>query len=162
MDEAKDKDKNMDRRDFMRATIIGIGGLISAIYVFPAIAYILGPALNKEESDWIQMGAVSKVEIGTPTLLKTIVQTQTGWITAEDEFSVYVLTEDGQNYVVMSNICTHLGCRVRWIAEKEGFFCPCHNGTFAKDGSVTGGPPPRPLDRFESKVKNGVLFVKRG
>jgi Rieske Fe-S protein len=55
-----------------------------------------------------------------------------------------------------------LGCRVRWVADKDGFYCPCHNGVFAKDGSVVSGPPPRPLDRFESKVEDGVLFVKRG
>ena len=63
---------------------------------------------------------------------------------------------------VLIGICTHLGCRVRWIPEQQGFFCPCHNGAFSKDGKVTGGPPPRPLDRFESKVENDVLFVKRG
>ena len=95
-------------------------------------------------------------------LFKTTIETQTGWINAEEEFSVYVLTENGQDFIAMSNICTHLGCRIRWIPDQEGFFCPCHNGVFAKDGSVIGGPPPRPLDRFETKVEEGILFVKRG
>lgn len=158
----QEKDSSSTRRDFMKVAIAGIGGLISAAFGFPALAYIIGPALKQDSSDWIQLGSVSKVEAGIPTLFKTILETQTGWITAEEEFSAYVLTEDGQNYVVMSNICTHLGCRVRWIAEEQGFFCPCHNGAFSKNGNVTGGPPPRPLDRFESKVENDVLFVKRG
>jgi menaquinol-cytochrome c reductase iron-sulfur subunit len=122
----------------------------------------MGPALKQGTGEWIQLGSVSKIEPNIPTLFKTVIQTQTGWITTDEEFSVYVLTEDGQNYVAMSNVCTHLGCRVRWVAEKEGFFCPCHNGAFSKDGTVTGGPPPRPLDRFESKVENDILFVKRG
>ena len=162
MSEPNNEDNSLGRRNFMKVAIVGIGGLITTIYAIPAIAYILGPARKEEATDWIQLGSVGKVEIGIPTLFKTIIQTQTGWITAEEEFSVYVLTEDGQNFIVMSNVCTPLGCRVRWIAERNGFFCPCHNGVFAKDGSVVDGPPPRPLDRFESKIENEVLFVRRG
>lgn len=162
MGASEDQDRQVHRRDFMKTAIVGIGGLISAGFGIPAVAYILGPALQQGTSDWIQLGSINKVEVGIPTLFKTLIQTQTGWITAEEEFSAYVLTEDGQNYIVMSNVCTHLGCRIRWIAEQNNFFCPCHNGAFAKDGSVTGGPPPRPLDRFESKIEDGVLFVRRG
>ena len=150
------------RRDFMKAVIAGISGVIGAAIGLPAIAYVVGPALAKATDTWIRLGTVNKVELGTPTLFKTMIQTQTGWINAEEEFSAYVLTENGQDFITMSNICTHLGCRVRWIPDQEGFYCPCHNGVFAKDGTVISGPPPRPLDRFESKVEDGVLFVKRG
>jgi menaquinol-cytochrome c reductase iron-sulfur subunit len=152
----------MGRREFMKAAIAAISGVIGAAIGLPAIAYVVGPALKQETETWIQLGAVGKIELNKPTLFKTIIETQTGWINAEEEFSAYVLTENGQDFTVMSNICTHLGCRVRWIPDRDGFFCPCHNGVFAKDGSVVSGPPPRPLDRFESKVEDGVLFVKRG
>ena len=162
MNESDKEDKNVGRGNFMKMTIVGIGGLITAAFGIPAIAYVMGPALKQSVGEWVQLGSVTKIETGVPTLFKTIIQTQTGWIMTDEEFSVYVLTEDGQNYVAMSNVCTHLGCRVRWVADQDGFFCPCHNGAFAKDGTVTGGPPPRPLDRFESKVENDILFVKRG
>jgi menaquinol-cytochrome c reductase iron-sulfur subunit len=156
------RERKISRRDFMKMVIAGISGVIGAAIGVPAIAYVVGPALQKGVDEWIRLGSVNKVEVNIPTLFKTVIQKQTGWINAEEEFSAYVLTENGQDFTVMSNICTHLGCRVRWIAEKEGFFCPCHNGVFSKDGSVVSGPPPRPLDRFESKVEDGVLFVKRG
>ena len=156
------RERKISRRDFMKAVIAAISGVIGAAIGLPAIAYVVGPALKQETDTWIRLGAVSKIELNKPTLFKTIIETQTGWINAEEEFSAYVLTEDGQDFTVMSNICTHLGCRVRWIPDQDGFFCPCHNGVFAKDGSVVSGPPPRPLDRFESKVEDGVLFVKRG
>jgi menaquinol-cytochrome c reductase iron-sulfur subunit len=152
----------ISRRDFMKVIIAGISGVIGAAIGLPAIAYVVGPALQKGTDEWIRLGSLNKVEVNIPTLFKTVIQKQTGWINAEEEFSAYVLTENGQDFTVMSNICTHLGCRVRWIAENEGFFCPCHNGVFSKDGSVVSGPPPRSLDRFESKVEDGVLFVKRG
>ena len=153
---------SVSRRDFMKTTILGIGGFIGAAIGLPAIAYVVGPALQQNIIEWIRLGSASKVELNTPTLFKTTIEKQTGWINTEEEFSVYVLTTNGQEYVVMSNVCTHLGCRVRWIPEKDGFYCPCHNGVFAKDGSVVSGPPPRALDRFEVKVEDGVLFVKRG
>ena len=156
------RDNHVNRRDFMKVVIAGIGGVIGAAIGLPAIAYIVGPALKQNTDTWIRLGSVNKVELNNPTLFKTSIETQTGWINAEEEFSAYVLTENGQDFTVMSNICTHLGCRVRWIAAQKGFYCPCHNGVFAQDGKVVSGPPPRPLDRFENKVENGILFVKRG
>lgn len=158
----KSKDNQFGRRNFMKAAIASIGGLIGAAVGLPAIPYIMGPALQKESDNWLQLGSISKVELNTPTLFKKTIETQTGWINTEEEISVYVLTSNGQDYVVMSNVCTHLACRVRWIPEKDSFFCPCHNGVFAKDGTVVAGPPPRPLDRFESKVEDGIIYIKRG
>ena len=149
------------RRKFMSTAIASIAGLIGAAIGIPAIAYVIGPALQQQVASWIRLGAISKVEPGTPTLFKAVVERQTGWIAAQEEISAYVLSDDGQNYVAMSNICTHLGCRVRWIADQQTFFCPCHNGVFGKDGSVISGPPPRPLDRYETKIEDGALFIRR-
>ena len=73
-----------------------------------------------------------------------------------------MLTDNGRDFLAMSNICTHLGCRVRWIADQEQFFCPCHNGVFDKDGTVVSGPPPRPLDRYEVKVEGETVYILGG
>jgi len=154
--------EQVKRRDFMKTAIIAIGGFIGAAIGLPVIPYIIGPAQQNEDEGWIRLGVVSKVELNVPTLFKTTLELQTGWVSSEEEFSAYVLTENGQDFSVMSNVCTHLGCRVRWIQDQEGFFCPCHNAVFAKDGSVVDGPPPRPLDQFDYKVEDGVIFVKRG
>lgn len=151
------------RRDFLGAATFAIGGLIGVVLVVPAVAYILGPALQRRETEnWIQLGSESKVEIDTPTLFKATIERQTGWVQEEEEISVYVLTSDSRNFIAMSNICTHLGCRVRWIEDQGQFFCPCHNAVFAKDGSVVSGPPPRPLDRFEVKVEEGQIYILGG
>lgn len=158
----KEPQKKVSRRDFMKATIATLGGLIGAAIGIPAVSYLIGPAQKAEDTDWIRLGSVNKVEMNIPTLFKTTIETQTGWVKEEEEFSVYVLTENGRDFTIMSNVCTHLGCRVRWIDDQDRFFCPCHNAAFARDGSVSDGPPPRPLDRFESMVEDGILFVKRG
>jgi len=155
--------KEISRRDFMKLTIGAIGGLIGLGYGIPAIAYVVAPALAKSKArEWIQLGAVSKIERGKPTLFKVKITRQTGWIVNEEELSIYVLTEDGREYIAMSNICTHLGCRIRWIADQDQYVCPCHNGIFDKQGNVVSGPPPRSLDTYETKVENDQLFILGG
>ena len=155
--------KKLNRREFMSVAIFSMGGLITAAMGIPAVAYVLGPALKKlDEQKLIPLGATSKVEIGTPTLFKAKVEQKAGWITNERELSFYVFTENGRDFIAMSNICTHLGCRVRWVVDEEQFFCPCHNAVFGKNGEVVTGPPPRPLDRYEVVEDSGQLFVKGG
>jgi menaquinol-cytochrome c reductase iron-sulfur subunit len=150
----------VDRRNFLGIATFAIGGFITVGLGVPAVMYVVGPSLKQETSQqWIRLGSASKVEIGVPTLFKATVSQQTGWIVNEQEISVYIYTEDGRDFVALSNICTHLGCRVRWVAEQSQFFCPCHNGIFDKAGNVVSGPPPRPLDHFQIKVENNQLYI---
>jgi Rieske Fe-S protein len=160
MEDAMEERKEISRRDAMKVAIAAIGGVIGAALGIPAIAYLIGPALKKDEANWVRVGSLSKIELGMPMLFKPKVKRQTGWIEEEAEVGVYVLTEDGRDYHAMSNICTHLGCRVRWIAERQQFFSPCHNGVFDKHGFVVSGPPPRPLDEFETKIEDGNLYIQ--
>jgi Rieske Fe-S protein len=152
----------INRKRFLEIATWSIGGLIGLIMGIPAIAYIIGPALSKEEEgDWIRLGSINKVVLGTPTLFKVKMEHQSGWITESQEHFIFVLTNDGREFIAMSNICTHLGCRVRWLADREVFLSPCHNGIFDKQGYVISGPPPRPLDRYEVKIESDKLFVGR-
>jgi phenylpropionate dioxygenase-like ring-hydroxylating dioxygenase large terminal subunit len=48
---------------------------------------------------------------------------------------------------------------VRWVTPAQRFVCPCHGGVYDLQGKVTGGPPPRPLDRFETRVKDGQVQI---
>ena len=154
-------EQSVSRRDFMSTATWAIGGFITAAFAIPAVVYIAGPALQRKElEEWVRLGSTDKVEPGVPTLFKAKIERQTGWILNEEEISVYIFTENGRDYIAMSNICTHLGCRVRWISEQTQFFCPCHNAIFDKEGNVVSGPPPRPLDRYETKVENNQIFIK--
>lgn len=149
------------RRDTLKLAISAITGFIGAALGLPAIAYIIGPATKSDDSqNWIRLGSLQKIEPGSPTLFKPKVERQNGWIVDDEELGVFVLTEDGQNFLAMSNICTHLGCRVRWIDDQEQFLSPCHNGVFDKRGYVVSGPPPRPLDVFTTKIEDGDIFIQ--
>ena len=156
-------DSSLDRREFLAVSTLAIGGVLTASIAIPAAIYVIGPSLSEESTqDWIRLGPVTKVELGEPTLFKVNVTRRTGWIVNEDEISFYVLTENGRDFIALSSICTHLGCRVRWIDDQDQYLCPCHVGIFDKLGEVVSGPPPRPLDRYEVKVEDGQLYVLGG
>src|SRR5256885_15180670 len=70
---------------------------------------------------------------------------------------VYVSKNEQGQLIVLSAVCTHLGCTVPWVEKENNFICPCHLGRFAADGKLLGGPPPRNMDRLETKVEDGVL-----
>lgn len=63
---------------------------------------------------------------------------------------------------VLSNSCAHLGCPVRWMADKKQYLCPCHGGLYDINGGWVGGPPPRGMYRYiDAEVReNGKLYVK--
>ncbi|TEU08961.1 hypothetical protein E3J20_07470 [Candidatus Bathyarchaeota archaeon] len=55
-------------------------------------------------------------------------------------------------FVALNTICPHLLCPVE-LPEDDVIVCPCHGGFFdIRDGSVLGGPPPRPLPAIKLEV----------
>ncbi len=67
------------------------------------------------------------------------------------------------DFLALSSVCPHLGCRVHWESQNDRFFCPCHNGVFDRDGNPVSGPPQaagQSLIRFPLKVENGLLYLE--
>jgi cytochrome b6-f complex iron-sulfur subunit len=71
--------------------------------------------------------------------------------------AIVMRREDG--FLVLSLVCTHLGCIVKWDPDKQAFHCPCHAGHFDKNGRVTGGPPPAPLEKLAFKQSGDKIIV---
>lgn len=147
------------RREFLSRTFFFLGGLIAAALALPSAVYFLSPAWRRKQEGWIEIGPVSSIPIGRPTKVEFIERTKDAWATIEGKRSAWIVTSDGKTFDSFDPHCTHLGCPYSWSEEKEKFLCPCHNAAFAIDGRVLFGPPPRPLDRYRSKVENGLLYI---
>jgi Rieske Fe-S protein len=160
--EDEDNAEDPGRRTFLIRAISIIGGGIAGLVGIPAAFFVTGSARAATgEEEWIRLGSASSIQPGAaPTLMKATVSRRIGYLVEEQEVSVFVTTENGVEFTVLSNVCSHLGCRVRWVDDQDGFFCPCHNAIFGPDGGVVQGPPPRPLDKFEFLVEENQLYFK--
>ncbi len=75
----------------------------------------------------------------------------------------HVILDNGVGLMALFQKCVHLGCRVPWCQTSQWFECPCHGSKYNKWGEWMGGPAPRGLDRFPSKVDgDGNLVVSTG
>lgn len=73
-----------------------------------------------------------------------------------------LIRKPDSEFVAYSRTCTHAGCPVFYHPENNDIECPCHGGIFSlEDGSVLGGPPPRPLPRIQLQVR-GEEVIARG
>ena len=82
--------------------------------------------------------------------------------TADTALWVRRREESGPQMFQVFNVnCTHLGCPVNWQADAKIFLCPCHGGVFYEDGTVAGGPPPRPLFERGWEVSGDQLLVRQ-
>ena len=61
--------------------------------------------------------------------------------------------------IAISSRCVHVGCPVRFVTAAGSFVCPCHGGVYDVLGFRIGGPPPRPLDRFYTMIRDGEVLL---
>ncbi len=149
----------VSRRDFAKTVTAFLGSVIAATVGIPAIGYLISPALTTTKSDaWIPLGPTANYPEGVPTLFSFTRTKVNGWEKAVNSYSVYVYHK-GSDFKVLSTRCTHLSCRVTWKPDLNLYICPCHDGRFDVDGNVKAGPPPKPLETYETKIEDGKLSI---
>lgn len=154
------KSHELKRVDFVKSAVAVLGTIIGGFIALPGIGYLISPALKMETSDaWIPLGPLDNYPVNTPTLFNFTRTKNNGWEKTVNSYGVYVVNQGSDQVRVYSNMCTHLSCRVIWQGENEIYHCPCHDGNFSPEGEVVGGPPPRPLDVYETKIEDGVLSI---
>jgi glycine/D-amino acid oxidase-like deaminating enzyme/nitrite reductase/ring-hydroxylating ferredoxin subunit len=67
-------------------------------------------------------------------------------VDAEGERFAAYRAPDGELFAV-SDVCTHVGCKVHWNSVETSWDCPCHGSRFRPDGTVIEGPALSPLKR---------------
>ena len=147
------------RRRFYLTFIYGLWGVISAALAAPAFLYLFLPPKVRRETEWVEAGDVSKLQLKTPVEMVFRKNAVDGWKVSSEQQTAWVVKLSDQQIVAFGPQCTHLGCAYHWEERSSEFLCPCHSSVFSVDGKVVSGPAPRPLDRYDTKIENGKLLL---
>lgn len=154
--------ESMTRRNVFTLAIQGIGGLAAGAVLLPTVGFAVAPIFDRPRERWEDVGAVDDF---TSETYRSVVFTEVQGIGEAGKGAAYVrkgrpdLGEDPDSFIAISTRCAHLGCPVRFFQAAGNFICPCHGGVYDFEGKVLGGPPVRPLDRFQTKVEKGRLLL---
>jgi Rieske Fe-S protein len=155
------KSPHLSRSEFVKVVIAALGTIMGAVIGLPAISYMLSPAFKKQVTDvWVSAGPLENYPVGVPTLFSFTRTKINGWEKTVNSFGVYIYRPTEEEILALSNVCTHLSCRVTWREDVEYYFCPCHDGRFDINGQVISGPPPKPLYSYETKVEEDILYMR--
>lgn len=69
------------------------------------------------------------------------------------------LTKVNGEVVALSEVCSHLGCRVPFCDTSGQFECPCHGSVFNRAGDFISGPAPRGMDMYATEIIDGVVEI---
>jgi len=166
--------ETVTRRRAMGLAVNGAGAVAVMTFTLPALGFAIGSAVfERPEVRWEAVGKPD--EFPNDTYVPRIVTTVPGIgevgkttvylrafnpdIDRQKDPNVPYADEGGGDFVALSTRCMHLGCPVRFVAASRRFICPCHGGVYDFTGSVSGGPPVRPLDHFYTRTRNGQVEV---
>lgn len=133
------------RRTFLGFCLAGCGAIATAAIGWPLFRY-LAPRSSKD--------ITKKIVIPE----NDVPEGEAKFFEYAGSSAVIVRKRDGA-VVVLSAVCTHLGCIVQWQKDTQDFLCPCHAGHYNAAGIVTSGPPPRPLPKIPFSITDGNITV---
>jgi len=125
-------DAKYDRRSFLRKALKQLSLLLLAIMAYPLSRF----------SDF-----KPKPKPRIVTVTKAL---KPGSVHLDGDFMLFALEEAP---VAVSRTCTHLGCKLHYLAKETILECPCHQSRFSRHGKRLAGPATRDLDTFPVEVK---------
>ena len=162
--------ESMTRRTAFTIGVQALGGVAGLAVALPAVGFAVAPLFEEEEQPWQAVGSTSDF---SPDTYRPVVITAVQGIGETGKTTVYVRQgnpsitanqskyppESPDEYIAITTRCAHLGCPVRFVETAGNFICPCHGGVYGFLGERIGGPPVRPLDRFQTRVTNGRVEI---
>ncbi len=158
--------ETVTRRRFMTGTAHIAGAAAAAAFTLPALGFAVGPIFDRPTASWQDIGPLSAL---TDSTYRPVTITISVGVGEAGKSTAYVRKHnphvDGPSkdrydrVVAISTRCAHVGCPVSYVAASERFICPCHGGVYDFRGIRVSGPPPRPLDRFYTRIRKGRVEV---
>jgi menaquinol-cytochrome c reductase iron-sulfur subunit len=159
--------ETITRRRFMTASTHAAGAIAAGAIVLPDIGFAVGPVFHREPIRWQPVGAPE--DFTHADYVPRTISLTADPVGGIADSTVFVRRRDGtidvehedrwNQFIAISSRCAHVGCPVDFKAAAAVFICPCHGGVYDFRGLRIGGPPPRPLDRFFTRTRNGQVEV---
>lgn len=168
----------MGRRNFLIWLSVGLVSFVSLAtnLLNKIFLYIIGPKLTKKQEVKLINKRIESLERNTllqklreERLLKEKIfvcnikdlHTRDGisFIDFNLKPALAFKTKDGEP-ILISSVCTHLGCTIQNKTKKEKLFCPCHMSYFdINTGKPIRGPATDPLPLIPHVVENEKLYI---
>ncbi len=158
--------ETVTRRRFMTGSAHTASAIAVAAFTLPSLGFAMGPVFERQPERWEAVGGVDDFPDDTYVPRTMTIEPGIGDV---GKTTVYIRKYNAEidsqppdefgRFIAISTRCMHLGCPVRFVEASARFICPCHGGVYDFEGKRTGGPPVRPLDRFYTRVRNGLLEV---
>jgi arsenite oxidase small subunit len=148
----------MNRRDFL---IVGTAGVAGA---FAAPAFSRPAAAESPASPPATGGPV--VDVAKLADLRPDAAIPFAYPDPDSPALLVALTAPGQGgvgpdgrVVAFSQLCTHKGCPVNFLPNRQMFVCPCHWSSFdpAKRGQMVIGQGSAPLPQIRLRIRDGIV-----
>jgi menaquinol-cytochrome c reductase iron-sulfur subunit len=150
-----------ERREFMKkAAAVAIGSATLMIPLGAGLTVLFDPLRRKQEvrEKTFITTLQSLPADGTPRKFAIIASRTDAWNRFPNApVGAIYLRKTGENSVQALNvICPHAGCFVDFKSTLQKFYCPCHNSTFAVDGTIDDpkSPSPRGMDTLEVEIRH--------
>jgi ubiquinol-cytochrome c reductase iron-sulfur subunit len=106
----------------------------------------------------IEPGHWRHVEIdGSPIFIRRLTRSQ---IEAAESSSASHATDPRDEWIIVSGLCTHAGCRVAaGLGAYDGWICFCHGSEYDTYGRVRRGPAQRDLPAVPHVIRDGRLIL---
>lgn len=148
----------MNRRSFLSNIVSLFSAGTAALFSLPIVKFLTSSLSDRQTSGWYSV-------IDTSTLSEEVTKVsynrivREGWLTRAVQETVWIHRKPDGTITAYEPHCTHLGCAYAWNDQVHLFECPCHGGKFDVNGSRVDGPPPRPLDRYETRMDGKILEI---
>jgi len=147
------------RRRFLTRLSMAAGGLTAAMVGVPFLGFVFRPGRGAPRV-WRDVGRLADFAVGATVKVNYLDPAPLPWAGFAAQTAAWLRRDGGERFVAFTIYCSHTGCPVRWDEGAQLFLCPCHGGSFYRDGAVASGPPPVPLTRYPVRVRDGVVEIQ--
>lgn len=137
------------RKSFLKLLINISSSAFVLMVVYPIISFLKPPKQREVEVNNVKLSNLDDFAVGDSKILRF------------GNKPIIVIRKEKEQFIALSAACTHLDCTVQYKKDESVIWCACHNGKYDLTGRNISGPPPRPLDKFVTTLKNNELIITK-